>query len=175
MASEETWKKLKFFKPYNTSDNWGDPNAIDDSLLFALDDFRRFLGVPVYVTVGVADSGHSEKSYHYREQGACAVDVVIPGYEHGPANLVLSALRFGFTGLGWYPHWQYGGKTVGGLHLDMRPLKWEEDFTINYQHSRWIGVPNAGKLTFLPLTIENITTYGGKYGLIKRDLGLERG
>ena len=49
MASEETWNKLQFFKRDSEGDNWGEPDAISDDLLFVLDDFRRAIGVPVHV------------------------------------------------------------------------------------------------------------------------------
>jgi hypothetical protein len=166
VATKETWSKLKYFKP-NGLDKWGDANAISDRLLFALDDFRHFLGVPVYVTCGVETGGHSGNSFHYPENGACAVDVIVPEYLGTPFDLVLDATRFGFTGIGYYPHWHWNGLIGNGLHLDMRPLKWDKDETLNYQHSRWMGIKQkvggAEKQVYIPLTYENILKYGGIY------------
>lgn len=183
MAINKTWEKLKYFKPDSAIDQWGDPELIDDTLLFMLDDFRNYIQTAIYVTRGVATSGHSDKSYHYPAQGACAVDVVIPGYRGGPINLILDAMRFGFTGIGYYPHWKYGSKPVGGLHLDVRPLKWEEDETLNYRHNRWVGIENTAyindtlikKQEYLPMNMENLIKYGRQYGHIKGDLVLDYG
>lgn len=183
MASKETWGKARHFRPDSPTDQWGDANAIDDSLIMALDDFRRFIQCPIHISRGVSSSGHSTKSFHYREQGACAVDALIPNYQGGPVNLLLDAMRFGFRGIGWYPGWKYKGIMCGGLHLDMRPLKWEADETLNYRLSRWIGIPQSsyvdGKLIqkqiYMPMNMENIIKYGGKYGHITGDLVLDNG
>lgn len=172
MASKETWNKLNYFKKDSSTDKWGDADAICDDLVLALDDFRRFIGVPFYITNGVSITGHASKSFHYRENGACAVDGVPKGYKKKPIDLILDASRFGFRGIGWYPHWKIGGKVVGGLHLDWRPLQWEEDFTLNYGLSRWIGVPTSSyidgklveKLSYYPMTEENIIKFGRTYG-----------
>lgn len=158
MAKAETWQKLQYFKK---EENWGDADAISDDLLLTLDDFRRYVGCRIIITAGVATSGHSGKSFHYRDQGACAVDCVLPEYPRSQVDLILDASRFGFTGIGYYPHWTYQGKTVGGLHLDVRPLKWDADFTLNYQHSRWLGIIDDGKLKYLALTYDNLQKYGG--------------
>lgn len=176
MAKPETWERVKFFRPDSKLDNWGDPDAIDDVHIERLDDFRRYIGVPVIVTNGVKFSGHKPKSWHYGRKDdetgewlvrPCATDVVIPGYPRGPVDLVLDAHRFGFTGIGYYPHWGFNGDKVGGLHLDSRPLQWDPDFTLNYSHSRWMGVLNdKGEQEYIPLTYENLLKYskGGVNG-----------
>ena len=82
MARSETWSKLKYFSPDSKIDSWGNPDLISDNLLWRLDDFRKWLGVPVYVTSGVRSS--SENSYHHPSRGACAVDVVVPDYMDTP-------------------------------------------------------------------------------------------
>lgn len=165
MASKDTWEKLRYFKP-DSGDNWGDPDAISDELLFVLDDFRHFLALPVYVLHGT-DGVHSKNSYHYKEYGACAVDVIIPDFHGHPVDLVLIAERMGFRGLGYYPHWKRYGVKGHGLHLDMRPLKKDPDGTYNYSHSRWMGVlieneKNEIKQEYIGLTYENLIKYGGK-------------
>lgn len=159
MAREETWKKLRYFKKNSNSDNWGDPDKISDNLLLRLDDFRHWLGIPIYVTGGVKSGGHSRKSFHYEENGACAVDIVIPSYHETSVDLILDATRFGFTGIGYYPHWKWNGEIVGGLHLDMRPLKWDEDETTNYTSSRWMGVLVGGEQVYIELDFQNIMDY----------------
>lgn len=168
MANDETWKKLKFFKKDSKVDRWGDAGLIEDCLLLMLDDFRRDLGCPIYVVKGVATSGHKDGSYHYAKRSEdgtligvpCAVDIVVPNYQHTPFDLVTEAARFGFKGIGYYPHWRWSGKTVGGLHLDNRPLKKDPDGTINYRHNRWLGVLNLeGKQDYIPLTFHNMWKY----------------
>ena len=165
MASEETWAKLKYFKKDSVTDKWGSIHDIDDNLLLRLDDFRAYIGVPIYVTSGVSSKGHASKSYHYVANGACAVDIVIPDYENGPIDLILDAQRFGFTGIGYYPHWKYANNTVGGLHIDMRPLKWDKDLTINYRYSRWMGIMREGSQIYIPMTYNNLLKFGGSNGI----------
>ena len=146
MASKETWEKVKkYFRPDSRVDNWGDTDAISDEHLLKLFDFRVYIGVPIYILNGVKDSGHSKGSYHYPrvvggKKVGFATDVVIPDYELSPFDLILDATRFGFTGIGFYPHWRYKQKVVGGLHLDSRPLGIDSDGTPNYGHSRWMGI-----------------------------------
>ena len=159
MASDETWSKLKFFKKDSNVDIWGDTNAINDTLLQRLDDFRGWLGVPIFVTAGVKGTGHATKSFHYATNGACAVDVIIPDYMESPFDLIMDATRFGFTGIGYYPHWRWKGEMAGGLHLDTRPLRWDADGTNNYSHSRWMGVLVDGKQTYIELDFQNMLKY----------------
>lgn len=159
MARKETWDQLRYFKFNSKTDRWGSPEDISDNLLLRLDDFRDWLGVPIYVTSGVKKDGHSKRSYHYKENGACAVDIVIPNYMESDFDLILDATRFGFTGIGFYPHWKWDGQTVGGLHLDMRPLKWDSDDTLNYSNSRWMGVMVDGKQEYIELDFQNVMDY----------------
>lgn len=174
MATKETWAKLKYFKPDSKIDQWGDPYAMDDDLLLMLDDWRRFIATPVYVTSG--NQGlHSKDSYHYIRNGSRAVDVIIPAWDSSPIDLLFSVFRFPFTGVGFYPHWRYNGNPAFGLHLDNRPLKWESDFTKNYQESRWMGVKGKdGKQRYLALTLHNLLkhTTGGDYGDGNGNMGL---
>ena len=159
MATPETWDKVRHFKPNSLFDNWGDPYAIDDDHLLRLDDFRHWLGLAVIVTAGVKSSGHSSKSYHYRENGACATDIIIPAYDKTPFDLILDATRFGFTGIGYYAHWKYKGVITGGLHLDSRPMRVDNDGTINYAHSRWLGVEVDGVQQYVSMDFHNLIKY----------------
>lgn len=168
MASDQVWEKVqKYFKPDSSIDKWGDPKLIDGTHLLRLFDFREYLGVPIYVTHGVKTSGHSPRSWHYPREdqygnqiGACATDIMIPDYPLSPFDLVLDATRFGFTGIGYYPHWRWRGDVIGGLHVDSRPLKWDPDDTLNYSHSRWMGVLRAnGKQEYIALSFHNLTKY----------------
>ena len=159
MASDETWSKLRYFKKDSKTDKWGDPDLISDELLLRLDDFRHWLGSPVIVLHAVKTSGHASKSYHYPQNGACAVDIIIPQYDQTPWDLVMDATRFGFTGIGYYPHWRYKDKACGGLHLDTRPLKWDSDGSKNYNHSRWLGVLIDNKQEYVELDFHNMLKY----------------
>jgi len=171
MALDKTWDKVNRYFRKNSRDNWGDTKAIDDEHLLRLYDFRKWLGVPIHVTHGVKTTGHSTKSYHYPRKDkegilrAYATDIVIPKYKSSPFDLILDATRFGFTGIGYYPHWRWDGVIVGGLHLDSRPLKWDPDETKNYSHSRWLGVLNdEGKQVYIGLSFENLLEYSN-YGV----------
>ena len=175
MASEETWNKVRaHFRPDSKIDNWGDVDGISDEHLLRLYDFRVWVGTPIFVLHAVKTSGHAKKSYHYGrkdENGVwtvepCATDIILPDYQKTPFDLILDAQRFGFTGIGYYPHWRYNGQQVGGLHVDSRPLKWDRDLSINYRHSRWMGIKvqdenDEGKYKqeYIAMTFHNILKY----------------
>lgn len=169
MARPETWERVrKYFRPDSKVDQWGNPDEISDAHLLRLYDFRHYIGCPIFVTAGVKTAGHSKGSYHYTKkdsagrvlQVACATDIVIPEYPETPFDLILDAARFGFTGIGYYPHWRWNGISVGGLHLDSRPQGLDEDGTVNYKHSRWMGVMNEqGKQVYIELNFQNVLKY----------------
>lgn len=159
MAKPRTWDSLRFFRKDSPIDNWGDPDAIADYLLLRLDDFRRHIGVPIYVLHGTGGV-HSAASYHYVKNGACAVDIAIPEYPLTPIDLLIDVFRFDFTGVGFYPDWKFRGQKAKGLHLDCRPLMWDSDKTKNFRENRWMGVRNPeGKQIYLPLNFENVDKY----------------
>lgn len=60
MASKDAWKKLRYFKPDSQIDKWGSPDLISEDLLYRLDDFRHWLGIPIIVTHGVKTTGHAK-------------------------------------------------------------------------------------------------------------------
>jgi len=111
-----SWQKLRYFK--KEKENWGDPDLIDQDLLVYLDEFRHYLKTPVYVISGTRGL-HSVNSLHYK---GWALDIVIPNYDKSPLDLIFSALRFPFNGVGYYPGWWFKHKmnVVGGLHIDIR-------------------------------------------------------
>lgn len=163
MASKKAWEKVsKYFKPDSVFDNWGDPDAISEEHLFRLFDLRNYLNVPIYVLHGVKSSGHSKASQHYPRANkngkivGTATDIVIPDYPLTIFDLLNDVSRFGFTGIGYYPHWHFDNKVIGGLHLDSRDLKKDKDGTYNYKHSRWMGVMRGGQQVYIPLTYKNI-------------------
>lgn len=82
-----------------------------------------------------------------------AVDLVVPDRgDLSPFDLLLAALRFGFTGIGVYPDWMYNNKKVGGLHLDVRPAQ------IN--GAQWLGIKDDNKQTYLSLNEANLRKFG---------------
>lgn len=161
MANDETWAKVrKYFRPNSPTDNWGDPTAIDDELLLVLYDFRVWIGLPIYILQGTGGI-HSDDSYHYIKNGACALDVAIPDYHKPPVDLLLDVFRFDFRGVGYYPDWKMGdGRQAKGLHLDRRPLKTEADQTLDYRENRWLGVKEEHGQVYLPLTYEQLKQRG---------------
>ena len=109
------WLKIKHFRK---TENWGDEARMDYTLVQTLDRFRELIVVPIVVTCGTQGM-HAINSQHYFGK---AVDIVFPDCTPDKLlNHVLNAMRFPeFMGIGVYPHWQYNGKVVGGLHLDVR-------------------------------------------------------
>lgn len=137
------WNKLYYFKKDSFVDKWGEPDKLSDELLLRLDDFRRYVATPVYVTCGTQGK-HAKYSQHYIGR---AVDVVVSQKDkiHHPLDLILAAERLGFTGIGYYPHWSFRGIQTGGLHLDVRNPKIEIDTTPDYIASRWLGIKEWDK------------------------------
>jgi hypothetical protein len=175
MARQETWDQLRYFKKDSKVDRWGDPDAISDIHLLRLDDFRDWIGVPIYVLHAVKTGGHKPSSFHYEKVDAqggriapCATDIIIPDYDQSAVDLIFDAARFGFTGIGYYPHWRYKGKMVGGLHLDSRPLQWDADKTVNYSHSRWMGVWEDNRQKYIALDFPNILKYTQHQDLVNK-------
>ena len=153
--SDVFWDNLRYFSKVSKVDQWGDPDAINKDLILRLDNFRHFIGFPIYVTSGVRNQDSSKGSYHHPEKGACAVDIVIPGYNKTPFDLVIDATRFNFTGIGLYLHWKFQGKVTGGLHLDMRPFD---------RGARWMGVLDQNrKQHYVTLNFINLMKQWEKY------------
>lgn len=132
---------MRYFKPVNTVDNWGDPKKINHELLLRLDDFRHTIGCPFIITSGTGGN-HLPNSQHYLGN---AVDGIAIGFKGSLLDLYFMAELFNFTGIGLYPDWQHKGKVIGGLHLDMRPLQKQEDGTFDYRSNRWLGINKTTK------------------------------
>lgn len=119
----KNFEGLKHFKP-DSSDVWGDPSKMSRDLLVKLDDLRDHLGSPLKVTSGFRIKEGSQHANGF------AVDVIAPTLEWNLHDFYLQAERFGFNGIGVYPHWKINGKVIGGLHLDIR----------TGTSARWMGV-----------------------------------
>lgn len=145
MTTEE-WTLIRYFRP---TDNWGDALKMEFKLVSALDEFRHVAGTPIVVTCGTQGS-HVENSEHHKGK---AVDIVFPNlFVPRLFDMLVLASRFSFFGgIGIYPHWKYNGAVHGGLHLDIRETK---------PRAYWMGVPEVGGQKYLPLTGENLKTYG---------------
>ena len=107
------WDKLVNFSP--EGDNFGDWTKINAWLMYMTQAYRTFLGVPIYVICGFQDGGHTTGSQHYIGR---ALDIHFKGRIPLMAAY-LAAERFGFTGIGIYPHW----KPYPGMHIDYRILE----------------------------------------------------
>ncbi len=137
------WDRLDYFRPDNTTDQWGDSARMDDGLLLELDIFRHHLGVPIHVTSGFRNSPGSQHAL------GLAVDIVCPGIEL--LDFYLEAERFNFRGIGLYPHWKLDGKVIGGLHIDRRVKA----------PARWMGVLDSdGDQVYIGLDKANLRNYG---------------
>ena len=144
------WGVLKYFKPYNTVDNWGDPDKMDSELLMKLDDLREFVGMPIFVTSGYRDGDPKEHGK------GVAADVVCPNLSI--LDFYLAAERFAFRGLGLYPHWSWDGIVTGGLHLDTRNLGTRiGTHHTEYKGARWFCYKDeSGKQIYTVLNKENL-------------------
>lgn len=142
------FQNIKYFDPKSLVDNWGLAAKISRDLLLKLDEFRDRTGMPVIVTSGfrLGDKGQHGLG--------TAADIVVPNWSASVLDLFFLAERIGFKGIGVYPDWQYGGKVVGGLHLDVRAGN----------TARWIGYRPNGPGTpnsYLPLNSHNIQMLPG--------------
>lgn len=98
---------LKYFKP---DEAWGDPDKMDQYLLYTLEDLREYVKRPI-----VIHCGYQERVTGGFHPKGLAVDLHIDGMSLW--EQFESAIRFPFRGIGVYPKWNNPG-----LHLDMRPL-----------------------------------------------------
>ena len=114
-------------------------------MMQAVKDFAAFLKEDVYVTSAYRpnDPGQHGKRV--------AVDVVVPAYAGRLLDLYLTAERFAeFTGIGVYPYFEFSGKVVGGLHLDMR----------HTDAARWMGIGRGNGNKYIALNKENLKLHG---------------
>lgn len=147
MSNSGMWEKLKHFRK---TENWGSPSKMSIKLLTYLDHFRELINYPFVITSGTQGE-HSKNSMHYLGK---AVDFVILTDSLCPLDLIINATRFPFTGIGYYPHWEYKGMSFPGFHLDIRPLP------SNHQGARWMGVKDeSGKQKYVALNEKNLKKY----------------
>lgn len=142
----ENFRDLKYFRPTDTADRWGKPEAMDRDLLVRLDYLRETVGSSLFVTSGYRQGRGGSQHFSGR-----AVDIIAPHFKGTLLDLYNLAYQVGFIGIGIYPHWQFSGKAIGGLHVDVRPGK----------QAKWMGVlDDTGKQVYIGLTKENLKKYG---------------
>lgn len=150
---DEDWKKIKHFKK---KENWGDPEKISKKLVEALDRLADQTGQKIIITCGT-QGRHSDNSQHYLGRAA---DCVFPDINSliELYDIYENARKIeDFKGIGLYPHWKYKGKTIGGLHLDVRRKE------SNSLISTWMSVLDSkGKQIYIALIEENLQKYGFK-------------
>ncbi len=132
---------------FTKDENWGNPFLINEDLIYKLDGFRKELGVPIIITCGTQGK-HKAGSFHYTGD---AVDFVIADRcALDPLDIAFLALRFGFSGIGYYPHWKLWGKEVGGWHLDLTTKR----------KAMWLGVMEKGEQAYRRFSGKNLKKYG---------------
>jgi len=139
---EKFWVEIQHFKK---TENWGDWTKVSAALIYALDQFRKYVGKSVIVHNAYSDSGHSENSNHYL---GLAVDIHVKGMH--VLDQFIAATRFDvFNGIGIYPHWNNAG-----LHLDLRPYESRLD-----PEARWLAITKNNKQIYIELNAANIKKY----------------
>ena len=145
--SGSIWERLNHF---NKFDHWGTPSKMSHRLLLLLDETRHFVGTPFHIT-SAYDLSRSKNSTHREGK---AVDFVMPHNKRHPLDILIALERFDWGGIGYYPHWKWGDKRVGGWHLDVRTRE---------KHSpsaRWMGVLGEnGKQKYVALSYANLVKY----------------
>lgn len=136
---------IKHFSAHSPIDQWGDASKMDHTLLLQLDQLREHIKTAIYVSSGFRLSGSTADSQHKLGR---AVDVLCPGMDL--FSFYLAAERFGFQGIGIYPHWKWKNVMIGGLHLDTRTTG----------PARWMGVLSPVGQTYVALDPKNLKDYG---------------
>lgn len=150
------WAELKHFHP---GEKWGNPSQMQFSLLSRLDRARAHIGHPFIITSG-NQGVHSKNSLHYTGR---AVDfVVMRPKDVTLCDVLLSLLRFDFTGVGIYPHW----KPSGGFHLEFSGER-------GSIRKLWMGIYEKTESgdriqTYHALTVENLAKHGAFLKISKR-------
>jgi hypothetical protein len=106
------WAKYKNFPPDSKIDNWGNPDKIEELLVFNLQELRNLIGLPIFINRAY-DLNSSENSQH---RHGTAADCRCPRLSLFDFYTAASRLP-AFRGIGVCPEWN-----TPGLHLDVRML-----------------------------------------------------
>jgi len=129
------WTTKKYL---TSSEPWGDPDLMSDDLVGLVDEFRGLLGSPFYVTFGT--QGQHVAQWH--AQGL-AVDGVVDLFGKSPIDVVFTAMRLPFHGIGVYPKARHPRcRKPLGLHFDLRG----RDNLNGHAAKRWLAVPDEKSL-----------------------------
>jgi len=124
--------------------------------MYALDSWCEYMKLNIYVTPHGGTSGtHVPGSLHYKGEAA---DIMI-FHRNGNTllDLFISLNRFPFTEIGLYPHWDFKGSRVGGIHVGMNSVA----ILQNTRRKYWIGIKTTlGKQTYTNITESNLKLYG---------------
>lgn len=90
---------------------------------------RNLSGSRIFISRGVAETGHVSNSTHYLRP-CPAADIIF--MDKGFKEVSQIVRRAGFKGVGRYVNWHYNGKPTCGFHVDTfigdtirpRPLEW---------------------------------------------------
>jgi uncharacterized protein YcbK (DUF882 family) len=112
------WSKVRHFAP----SEFNFPDMLDSRTIAMLDAMRHEEGKTRDIIITINSdfdySGHSSNSMHYQGK---AFDLVIKDrrtQHHLPIlDQFLIAVRYFWTGIGFYPYWN-----TPGLHVDTRPM-----------------------------------------------------
>lgn len=123
-----------------------DLKNVQDSVINELKKFAEHIQCGVFVSSAYRPGDPAEHGK------GLALDIIVPSYAGRLLDLYLATERFKFTGIGIYPQWKYGGRIVGGLHVDMRPAT---------MGARWLGRKNLqGQNEYLALNQETLHVNG---------------
>lgn len=143
--------KLNYFK---TNEFRGQKRLVSPRLLVMLDVYRFMLDEKVMISPHKAAIGREDgtSQHNYRRYGEVrALDVMPEGIHtlEDAERSVEIARMIGFTGIGFYPHWDLDGNPENGLrpglHLDVR----EDRMPTN--PSTWGGVKREGKQVYVSI------------------------
>lgn len=140
---KKDWKSIKHFE----ASEFNNPKRMVYAHVRRVDRLRQNIGFPILITSDFRDGDDGEHGK------GLATDLIFPTLDLDKLYyLYLEAERHGFTGIGIYPHWEYKGKIIGGLHVDSRSPK-------NGRGARWICIMQDGKQEYISFTWENMTRY----------------
>jgi hypothetical protein len=134
--SENDWTIVKHFSPEEFDDPGfpGSHKHMDPKTVYLLDDLRADTGWGITThnkfglrgCVCMERTGHSPKSLHY-PPFCSAVDFHF-NCDADPRAQAMRVLASGFTGVGIYFDWRWGGRELPiGFHVDLRqrPQVWK--------------------------------------------------